>query len=304
MAKYILKRIIIAVATVFVLATLTFFLMKLIPGDPFLNEKVPESVQQLQREYYGLDKPVTEQYVTYMKNLLHGDLGTSLRKTGKSVVSIIAETFPVSAKLGLFSLFFAECIGILFGVLCAQYRNRWPDYLLMLVAIIGIGLPCMVIGPLIRFFFGVKLGVLPVSGWGTLQQMIMPAFALGLSTIASNTRNMRASMLSVTTQDYIKTAKAKGIHPVHIVWKHEVKNAMVPIVTGMGVSIASILMGSFVVESIFLIPGLGKYFVDSITTMDYPMVMGVTIFYGTLLVTLNMLVDVVYGFIDPRIRVR
>lgn len=304
MLKYIGKRVVIAVGTVFILATLTFFLMKLLPGDPFFNDKVAKEIQEKQRIYYGLDKPVAQQYATYMKNLLHGDLGTSLKKVGKTVSSTIAETFPVSATLGLLSFFFAELIGLTFGILCAQFKNKWPDYLLMIFAVIGIAVPSMVMGPLLRYLLGVRFKILPTTGWGTITQMIMPAFVLGLGTIASSTRSMRASMLSVITQDYVKTARAKGLHPVRVVMKHEFKNSLVPIVTNMGLQIASIMMGSFVVENIFLIPGMGKYFVDSITTLDYPMIMGLTIFYGTFLVVMNLLVDVVYSLIDPRIRVK
>jgi oligopeptide transport system permease protein len=304
MLGYIWKKLLTAVATVLILATITFFLVKLIPGNPFLSETVPELIQQKQREYYGLDKPVYLQYFRYMENLLRGDLGASLKKVGRSVVSIISERFPVSAKLGLVSFLIAESIGILFGILCAQFKNRWPDYLLMVVAILGIALPAMVLGPLLRYALGVKLGILPVTGWGSPSQFVMPAFVLGMGTIAVTTRNMRASMLGVSTQDYIKTARSKGISPSRVVMKHEFKNSLVPIITNMGVQIASVLTGSFVVESIFLIPGLGKYFVDSITTLDYPLIMGLTIFYGTFLVVMNLLVDLVYGFIDPRIRLK
>lgn len=304
MRKFIGKRIVIALVTVFVLATLTFFLMKLIPGDPFLSEDVSPYVQELQREYYGLDKPIYEQYFIYMNNLLHGDLGVSLTKAGRSVTSIIMETFPVSAKLGLISLVFAEAIGICFGIICAQFKNKWPDYLLMIVAIIGVALPSMVLGPILRYLLGVKLKVLPVTGWGTFAQIIMPAIVLGMGTIAGRTRSMRASMLSVTTQDYIKTARAKGLNAYEVVMHHEFKNSLVPILTNMGVQIASILMGSFVVEQIFLIPGLGKYFVDSISSLDYPVIMGTTIFFGTFLVVLNLIVDILYGLVDPRIRVQ
>lgn len=304
MRKFIGKRIVIALITVFVLATLTFFLMKLIPGDPFLSEDVSPYVQELQREYYGLDKPVYEQYFIYMNNLLHGDLGVSLTKTGRSVTSIIMETFPVSAKLGLISLLFAEVIGICFGIICAQFKNKWPDYVLMIVAIVGVALPSMVLGPILRYLLGVKLKILPVTGWGTFAQIIMPAIVLGMGTIAGRTRSMRASMLSVTTQDYIKTARAKGLNAYEVVMHHEFKNSLVPILTNMGVQIASILMGSFVVEQIFLIPGLGKYFVDSISSLDYPVIMGTTIFFGTFLVVLNLIVDILYGLVDPRIRVQ
>lgn len=304
MRKFIGKRIAIAVVTVFVLATLTFFLMKLIPGDPFLSEDVSPYVQELQREYYGLDQPVYKQYFIYMNNLLHGDLGVSLTKTGRSVTSIIMETFPVSAKLGLISLIFAELIGICFGIICAQFKNKWPDYLLMIVAIVGVALPSMVLGPILRYALGVKLKILPVTGWGTFAQIIMPAIVLGMGTIAGRTRSMRASMLSVTTQDYVKTARAKGLNAYEVVMHHEFKNSLVPILTNMGVQIASILMGSFVVEQIFLIPGLGKYFVDSISSLDYPVIMGTTIFFGTFLVVLNLIVDILYGLVDPRIRVQ
>ena len=299
MLKYIGKKVLIAIITVFVLATATFFLMKLIPGDPFLNDKLPVSVQDKQRAFYGFDKPVPEQYMTYMKNLIHGDLGYSIKKTGRTVVDIIKETFPISAKLGLISLVFAEAVGILFGILCAQFRGKWPDYLLMIVAVLGIAL-----GPILRMLLGVKLGILPVTGWGKPNQIIMPALVLGLGTVAGNTRGMRASMLAITTQDYVKTARAKGLSPARVVLKHEFKNSLVPIIPNLGVQIASVMMGSFVVESMFLIPGLGRYFVDSITNLDYPLIMGLTVFYGTFLVTMNLLVDVLYGLIDPRIRVK
>ena len=302
MGRYILNKVIIALATVFVLATATFFLMKLIPGDPFASLTTKAAVQEKQREYYGLDKPVMEQYFRYMGNLLHGDLGWSLKKAGRSVVDIIREAFPVSAQLGLTSLFFSVMIGLLFGILCAQFRNRWPDYLLMLVAVLGIALPSMVLGPLMRYFFGVQLKWLPVVGWGSPDKMIMPAIVLGLGTVAGETRSMRASMLGVMTQDYITTANAKGLNRAQVILRHEVKNSLVPIVTGLGPGIAGIMMGSFVVESMFLIPGLGRYFVDSITNLDYPLIMGLTVFYGTFLVTMNLLVDVAYGLLDPRIR--
>ncbi|MDO5422548.1 MAG: ABC transporter permease [Eubacteriales bacterium] len=304
MVKYIAKKIGTALLTVFVLATLTFFLVKLLPGDPFLNEKVPQAVQDQQRAYYGLDKPVWEQYLTYMGNLLHGNLGTSLKQVGRNVGDIIKEAFPVSAKLGLAAFLFSELVGILFGILCAQFKDRLPDYILMVVAVLGIALPSMVLGPLLRYLFGVKLMVLPVSGWGSAKQAVLPVFVLAISGIASTTRSMRASMLSVTTQDYIKTARAKGLSPVKVVMWHQFKNSLVPIMTNMGVALASIMMGSFVVESIFLIPGLGKYFVDCVTTLDYPLVMGLTIFYGAFLVTANLIIDILYGVVDPRIRVK
>ena len=302
MKRYIIKRIIISIATIFVLITATFFMVKLIPGNPFYSPEIPKNVQEKLTVFYGLDKPVAEQYFTYLSNLLHGDFGVSLKKNGTPVVDIIAQFFPTSLKLGLLALVFAQLFGNLFGVLAAQFRGRWPDYVLIVLATLGVALPSMVIGPLMRYLFGVVWQILPPIGWGTIYQAIMPAFVLGLASFASCTRNMRASMLGVTTQDYIKTARAKGLPPYKIVWMHELKNSFVPIMSGMGVSVANVLMGSFVVETIFLVPGLGKYFTTSISTLDYPLIMGLTLFYGTVLVIANFIVDLLYGVVDPHIR--
>lgn len=302
MLKYILSRVVIALTTLFVLITATFFLVKLLPGDPFLNEKVPVEIQERQREYYGLNKSLPEQYLTYMGNLLKGDLGYSLKTTGRSVADVIKEFFPVSAKLGLISMLVFDTLGILCGIICAQNRGKWPDYILLVFAVVCIALPSMVVGPLMRYILGAKLHLLPVAGWGSFKQMIMPSVILGLGSIAGYTRSMRASMLTVMSEDYIKTARAKGISPVRVIWKHELKNSFVPIMSSLGVGVASILTGTFVVEDMFLIPGLGKHFTNSILSLDYPLVMGLTIFYGAFLIVMNLLVDVLYGIVDPRIR--
>jgi len=259
-------------------------------------------IQERQREYYGLNKSVPEQYVTYMKNLLQGNLGYSLKTVGRSVMDIIRDFFPVSAKLGVISMVIFDFLGILCGIICAQNRGKWPDYILLIFAVVCVALPSMVVGPLMRYIFGAKLQVLPVAGWGTFQQMIMPSIILGLGGIAGYTRSMRASMLTVMSEDYIKTARAKGLSPARIIWKHELKNSFVPIMSGLGISIATILTGTFVVEDMFLIPGLGKHFTNSIIALDYPLVMGLTIFYGAFLIVMNLLVDVLYGIVDPRIR--
>lgn len=303
MLLYSVKRVAISLFTIFVLASATFFLSKVLPGNPFMNDKVPVVIQQRQLAYYGLDKPVAVQYVTYMKNLLRGDLGTSLKRYGLEVVSIIRSGFPVSAALGLVALFYGQIAGWSFGILAAQFKNRWPDYLLMVVAILGIALPSMVIGPIMRYIFGVKLHVLPVTGWGTWKHYVLPVLILMFESLGGTARGMRANMLNVSTQDYMKTARAKGMHPARIVLRHQLKNASVPVVTGLGFRIATIIMGSFVVENIFLIPGLGKYMVEAINTLDYPVIMGLTVFYGTFLVFMNFLVDLVYGMLDPRIRI-
>lgn len=303
MLKYTLSRVLIALITLWVLVTATFFLVKLLPGDPFRNEDVPVEIQARQREYYGLDKPVFEQYLTYMNNLLHGNLGYSMKNTGRAVIDVIKDFFPVSAKLGLVSVVIFNSLGLFFGVICARNRGKWPDYCLLIFAVVCIALPSMVVGPLMRYVFGAKLQWLPVAGWGTFKQMIMPAIILGLGSIAGYTRSMRASMLTVMSEDYIKTARAKGLSPSRVIAKHELKNSFVPIMSNMGISIASVLTGTFVVEDMFLIPGLGKHFTNSILSLDYPLVMGLTIFYGAFLIVMNLLVDVLYGIIDPRIRV-
>lgn len=304
MLKYTLTRVLIALLTLWVLVTATFFLVKALPGDPFSNDKVPAEIQERQKEYYGLNKPVGEQYVIYMKNLLKGDLGYSLKTVGRSVIDIIKDFFPVSAKLGIISMVIFDVLGILCGIICAQCRGKWPDYVLLVFAVVCVALPSMVIGPLMRYVLGAKLQLLPVAGWGTTKQMIMPSIILGLGSIAGYTRSMRASMLTVMSEDYIKTARAKGLSPARIVWKHELKNSFVPIMSGLGISIASVLTGTFVVEDMFLIPGLGRHFTNSIIALDYPLVMGLTIFYGAFLIVMNLLVDVLYGIVDPRIRTR
>ena len=302
MLKYTLKRVLIAIVTLWVLITATFFLMKLLPGDPFQNDKVPVQIQERQREYYGLNKPIHEQYFTYMYNLFHGDLGYSLTTVGRTVMDIITDFFPVSAKLGIISMVIFDFLGIACGIICAQFRGKWPDYVLLVFAVVLVALPSMVVGPLLRYVLGAKLRLLPVAGWGKLSQMVMPVIILGLGSIAGYTRSMRASMLTVMGEDYIKTARAKGLSPIRVIMKHELKNSFVPIMSGLGVSIASVLTGTFVVEDMFLIPGLGKHFTNSIIALDYTVVMGLTIFYGAFLIVMNLLVDVLYGLVDPRIR--
>ena len=304
MFRYILRKILVAILTVFAMATITFFLLKLIPGDPFASLKTSQEIQDLQRAYYGLDKPVIQQYFTYMGNLLQGNLGISMKHLGKNVYDIIAATFPVSAKLGLIAFVFAELLGIAFGIVCAQFKGRWPDYILLLIAVAGIAIPTMVLGPLLRYWLGVKLHVLPSTGWGEARQIIMPAFVLGLSIMAAEIRSMRTSMVGVLSEDFITAARAKGMNRLEIMWHHELKNSLIPILTNMGVTLSGILMGSFIVEKIFLIPGLGEYYVNSVMELDYPLIMGLSIFYGSLLVGMNLIVDILYGLVDPRIRVK
>lgn len=304
MAKYILKRFFISIVTIWLLATACFFLMHVLPGNPFQSEQLlTVEMQERMMSYYGLDQPVWKQYLTYMNNLLHGNMGYSYKYTNRTVNSIIAEAFPLSADLGLRSLAIAIPVGLLLGILSAKHRGKLADYICVLVAIIGVSIPSFIMGSVLQYIFAIKLKWLPIAQYKTIAHTVLPSVALALSLLASLTRVMRASMLEVITQDYVKTARAKGLTETQITWRHQIRNAMVPIVTMLGPMIASVLMGTFVIEKIFAIPGLGQHFVNSITGLDYTMTCGLTIFFGTFLVTANFIVDIVYGLVDPRIRV-
>lgn len=299
---YILKRLLYAVLTVLVLVTVTFFMMKLLPGDPFAGSKAlpPETIEALHAKY-GLDKPVIVQYFLYLGNALKGDLGVSLIN-GRQVTDIIVQAFPVSFELGVRALIFAFIIGILLGVVASVKRGTVWDTAAMLVALIGVSVPSFIIGSLIQYFIALQLGLFPVTGWSSEMSKILPSFALAFACMATISRLMRTSMLDVLNQDYIKTAKAKGLSQKAIIWKHAVRNAIMPVVTVMGPLVAGVLMGAFVVETIFSVPGLGKYFVQCVQTNDYPVITGTTIFYGSFLVIANLIVDIIYGLIDPRVK--
>lgn len=302
--KYILKRGVISLITVWVLITLTFFLIRLVPGDPFISEKITPEIKANMMKYYGLDQPLYKQYVRYLGHLVfQGDMGQSLRYKARTVNEVIANNFPVSADLGLRALVFATITGVILGIIAALNHNRGWDRFSIFVAVIGISVPNFIIAGIIQYAFGVKLKWLPVATYKTFAHTIMPTFALGLGTLAALARYMRTSMLEVVGQDYIKTAKAKGLSPFQVTTKHQIRNALLPVVTILGPVAAALLTGGFVVETVFAIPGLGQYFVRSMQNLDYPMIMGVTIFYGAFLVLMNFIVDIVYGLIDPRIRV-
>ncbi len=304
MKRYIAKRLVISVITIWALATFSFFLLKTLPGNPFQTEQLlkPE-IQEKMMSYYGLDKPYFEQYLTYMGNLLHGDMGYSFKYTNRSVWDIIMQTFPISADLGLRSLAIGYPVGLLLGTIAARRRGKKADYLCVLISVLGVSVPNFVIGSLLQWVFGVKTGLLPIAQWKGFSYSILPTITLSIATIASLTRTMRASMLEVENQDYMKTAKAKGLGEKEIVWRHQLRNAMIPIVTGLGPAVATTLMGSFIVEQLFSIPGIGKHFTESVQALDYTMVLGLTIFFGVFLVAANFIVDILYGIIDPRIRI-
>jgi len=303
LVRYIIKRFIVSIITVWILVTLTFFLVRALPGDPFLSEKITPEIKANMMRYYGLDKPLPVQYATYMSNLLKGDMGYSLRYKNRTVNAIIADAFPASAELGIRSLIFSVTVGLILGIIAALNHNKGWDYASMVIAVIGVSVPSFIVGALIQYLFGIKWKILPVAQWKSFAHTIMPTFALGLGTLALIARLMRTSMLEVVGQDYIKTAKAKGLSPFQVTVKHQIRNAILPVVTVMGPLVATLLTGTFVVEQIFAIPGLGRHYVLSIQNLDYTMVMGLTIFYGAFLVFMNFLVDIAYGLVDPRIRV-
>ncbi len=302
MIRYIAKRTLIAMITVLVLITIIFALVRMLPGDPFLSEKTNPAIRAKMMTYYGLDKPIWEQWLTYVGNLLHGDLGVSLKYPGRTVNSTIAQTFPYSAGLGIRALLLALSVGLFLGTMAAQKAGKALDVICVFIAIIGISMPDFVIGTVLQLVFAIKLKWLPAAQWESWRHMILPVIALSLYTLALITRLMRSSMLEVTHQDYILTARAKGLSPRQIIWRHEMRNAILPIVTIMGPMTAAVLTGTFVLERIFAIPGMGKFYVQSINDLDYTMVLGMTAFYGVFLVIANLIVDILYGIIDPRIK--
>ena len=308
MIRYTVKRLIQGVITVWFIATATFFAMHMVPGDPLMNDKaISEEIRRNLEAQYGLDKPLPAQYVIYIGNMLKGDFGISFAQENRRVNDIIREHFPVSAILGILAIAFAGLGGILFGALTARYRNRMPDIVIMFLVILGISVPSFVFAALGQFAL-VKLNalfgtsILPVAGWGTLSHMIAPSLVLGLGTMAFLTRLMRSSMLEIVSSDYVRTARSKGLPTTRIFLRHELRNAILPVVTVLGPSIAAITTGGFVVELVFAIPGLGRYFVQAVQQLDYTVIMGTTVFYGAFLVFMVIVVDLLYGLIDPRVR--
>jgi oligopeptide transport system permease protein len=302
MLGFIANRLLIAIVAVFVLATLTFFLLRLVPGDPLAAPRLTQEVKERLREHYGLDKPLTEQYVIYMTHLLRGDFGYSLMSRGRRVNTIIAEAFPVSLDLGIRAMTIAIVFGLFLGITAALNRGNSLDYLTVALVIVGVSVPSFVVAGVLQYWLGVQLKLLPVARYESFWHTIMPSFALGIGTMATIARYMRTSMLEIMHADYIRTARAKGLRQAQIVWRHQIRNALFPILTILGPTVASVLTGSFVIESIFAIPGLGQHFVLAMQNLDYTLVLGLTVFFGTFLIAMNFLVDVAYGLIDPRIR--
>lgn len=301
MTKYIVKRVLLAILTVIVISMITFFAMNAIPGGPFNSEKAASAATMAElNARYNLDKPIPVQYVLYMKNLLHGELGVSL-KTGRSIATIIGESFPISAKLGLIASCIAIVAGLILGSIAALMRNQWPDRLIVFLTTLITAMPSFVMATLLLYVFCMKLGWVPAFTAGS-NNIILPVIALSFSPMAYITRLTKTSMLDALGQDYIRTARAKGVPQIKVIFLHGLRNALIPVITYVGPMIASILTGSMVVESIFNIGGLGSKFVSGITNRDYTMIMATTIFLAVIMVVANLLTDIVYKLVDPRIK--
>ncbi len=303
MARYTLQRLIYMIITLFIIATATFFLMKLLPGSPLQNqEKLSPEQQKIVLEKYGLNDPVPVQYVRYLGNLVKGDLGVSFQYDNRPVTQLIGDRIGPSAQLGFQALVFGTVAGILLGVIAAVRHNTPIDYGATVLAVLGISIPSFVFAGLLQYYIGVKLKLLPVAFWEGFEYTIMPTLALSVSVIASIARFMRTEMLEVLSSDYILTARAKGISGFDVIFKHGLRNAMIPIITILGPMAVNLMTGTLVIEQIFAVPGLGEQFVRSINLNDYPVIMGTTIFYSALFIFVIFIVDVLYGLIDPRIR--
>ena len=303
MVKFIIVRILQAIPTLFVIATLTFFMTRLAPGGPFDSEKnIPAEIKEKLEAHFGLEKPLYEQYFLYLSNLLKGDLGPSFKYMGWEVSELIAKAFPVSAQLGLFSLLIALVLGLPAGVLAALRKNSAYDYCLMTTAMLGICLPTFVMGPLLILLFSSWLGWLPPLGWYSFADMILPSLTLGLFYGAYIARLTRAGMLETLNQDYIRTARAKGASPLRVVLRHAIKGGLLPVVTFLGPAFAGLISGSFIIESIFFIPGLGRFFVTAAFNRDYTMVLGTVLFYACLIIILNLVVHLIQASLDPKSR--
>ena len=308
MLRYTLKRLLQGIITVWFIATATFFAMHAVPGDPLAADKaLTNEIRANLEAKYGLDKPLMTQYSIYMGNLLRGDFGISYTQENRQVNDIIREHFPISATLGILAVVFAGLGGVLWGALTALYRNRLPDIIIMFLVILGISVPSFVfaaLGQLTLVNINDLLGfsLLPVAGWGSVGHMLVPSLVLGLGTMAYLTRLMRSSMLEIVNSDFVRTAKSKGLPATRIFTRHQLRNAILPVITVLGPAIAAITTGGFVVEMVFAIPGLGRFFVQAVQQLDYTVIMGTTVFYGAFLVFMVIVVDLLYGLVDPRVR--
>ncbi|MGG4394147.1 ABC transporter permease [Paenibacillus thiaminolyticus] len=301
----VLKRLFAMLVTLWIIVTLTFVIMHIIPGDPFASDSqmMPESVLENMRARYNLDKPLPVQYLLYLQSLLTLDLGPSIQSRSTDVNTLIARGFVPSALLGLQSMLIAIVAGIGLGTIAALHHNRALDYIAMVAAMLGISIPSFILAPLLIKYIAVEWGLLPVAAWGTWKHTILPSLALAVTPLAIIARFVRTSMIEVLQQEYIQTAEAKGLPAWKIIAKHGLRNSLIPVLSFLGPLFASVVTGTFVVEKIFAIPGIGKHFVDSIFNRDYPVIMGTTIFYSAVLVVTLLLIDLSYRIVDPRITI-
>jgi len=304
MLAYILKRVLMMLVSLFCIVTITFFLMRSIPGDPLVHmaRSLPEQTRINFMARYGLDQPLFAQYLLYLRNLARLDLGESLAFPGRSVSQTIARTSPVSAQAGGAALIIGLLAGISLGIIAALFKNRWPDYVVMVIAILGVTVPVFVIAPILQYIFAVQLRWLPTFGWGQPRHMVLPVLVMAAGPVATYARYVKSSMLDTLSQDYILTAQSKGLSASGVIIKHALRNSIIPSITILGGSIVGIFTGAFVVEQIFSIPGIGTHFITSINNNDYTMIMGTTVFFAVLFVVMQLLVDIVYMLVDPRIK--
>lgn len=304
MWKYTVKRLLWAILTLWVIITITFIIMKIIPGNPFAREgAMPPAVYNNLQRHYNLDKPEIVQYGMYLKSLVQLDFGPSMKSQTLTVNDYIKKGFPVSLHLGLQALVLAVTFGLILGVVASLYRNKWPDYLAMILAIIGISVPSFILATFLINYVAVEWRLLPVATWKSWAHTILPTISLAMMPMAYIARLMRSSMLEVMNQDYILTAKAKGLGKSTIIIKHAIRNAILPVITVLGILTANLVTGSFIIEHIFGIPGMGEMFVNSIFNRDYSAILGSTVFYSAILIFLIFIVDIAYTWIDPRIKV-
>jgi oligopeptide transport system permease protein len=303
MGRYLLSKLVFMIVSLFLLISMTFVLMNVIPGSPLQSEKATsEQVQRNLEAYYGLDQPLISRYATYMNNLLHFDLGISMKKKFQSVDRMIASSFQYSLKLGIVSIITSLICGCTLGIIAAMHHRKFLDHFAMVLAVIGLSVPSLVLGPLTQYFFAVRFRLFDVAGLNDPLDYVLPCIALSSIPIAFIARMIRSTMIEVLHAEFINTAKAKGLAGHLIVWRHALRNSLLPIVSYLGFLTANIITGSVIVEVIFAIPGLGKFFVQSVVDRDYPMIMGLTIFYAAILMVARFLADVAYVFVDPRIR--
>ncbi|ACK38707.1 ABC transporter permease [Listeria monocytogenes] len=304
MVKYTLKRVLYMLITLFIIASVTFVLMKFLPGTPYRNqEKLSDEQIHMMNEKYGLNDSIPVQYFNYMTGLVKGDLGVSFQLDNRPVSEILGALIGPSIQLALEAMVFGIIFGILLGVVAAMYQNKWPDYTSTFIAILGKSVPSFVFATVLQYWLGAKLQIFPVAGWGTFADTILPAFALAMFPLATAARFMRTELIDVFASDYVLLAKAKGNSRTEVAVKHAIRNALIPLITVLGPLSVALMTGSLVIENIYSIPGIGSQFVSSIQTNDYPVIMGTTLLFAAMLVFVILVVDILYGLIDPRIRV-